>query len=90
MANSKQAKKRVRQQATARLHNTSYRAMVRTAFKKVHKMVDDGVKDGLSDAFRLASKRLDLSVGKGHVHKNKAARLKSRLSTRVRDLLLAK
>ncbi|CAA0098160.1 30S ribosomal protein S20 [BD1-7 clade bacterium] len=84
MANSPQAKKRARQADKSRAHNASQRSMVRTYVKKVIAAID--AKDGQAaqDAFKAAAPVIDRMADKGIIHKNKAARLKSRLNKRVK------
>ena len=86
MANSKSAWKRVRQNQTHRLHNMALRSMMRTAVKKVLKLVMQGDKSKAQEAFKEAEKVLDRFANKGLLHKNKAARNKSRLSAKVKAM----
>lgn len=86
MANTAQAKKRVRQAEKHRRHNASMRSMVRTYIKKVHAAVDTGDKKVAEEAFRLAVPVIDRMANSGLIHKNKAARHKSRLSTHVKKM----
>ncbi len=86
MANSAQAKKRIRQAEKARARNASQRSSMRTAVKKVLKAV--AAKDGETAAstFRYATTLLDRAARKGLIHKNKAARLKSRISAKIKAI----
>jgi len=84
MANSPQAKKRARQAENNRLRNTSQRSKLRTFVKKVLVAIKAGDKTEAITAFRTAESLLDSSVNKGIIHKNKAARGKSRLNAKVR------
>ncbi len=59
--------------------NTFVSSSMKTAIKKFEKEVKAGNKEGASEAFNIALQRIDKAVGSGLVHKNKAARLKSRL-----------
>ncbi len=86
MANSPQTKKRARQNDKVRLHNRSYRSSVRTGIKALLKMIQAEDKDGANAAYKAAVSAIDKSTGKGLMHKNRAARLKSRLNARVRGL----
>ena len=86
MANSKSAWKRVRQNQTHRLHNMALRSMMRTAVKKVLKLVVQGDKPKAQEALKDAEKVLDRFANKGLLHKNKAARNKSRLSAKVKAM----
>ena len=90
MANSKSAWKRVRQNETRRLHNMGLRSSMRTAVKKVLKCVMQGDQAKAKEAFLGAEKVLDRFANKGLIHKNKAARHKSRLSAKVKAMAGAK
>ena len=83
MANTAQSKKRARQAETHRQRNTSYRAMFRTVLKKVFAAISAGNKDEATTAYKAAVSVIDKTSNKGLIHKNKAARYKSRLNTRV-------
>lgn len=86
MANIKQAKKRARQSEQRRLRNKSQRSYMRTAIKNTLVAVASGDKAKAQEAFRAAAPVIDSSVTKGLIHKNKAARHKSRLSQRINSL----
>ncbi len=86
MANSAQARKRARQAAVRRVHNASARSTMRSAMKKVIKAVASGDKDAAQAAYKAAVPVIDSSCGKGYLHKNTAARYKSRLNARVRGM----
>ena len=86
MANSAQAKKRARQAEKRRINNTSQRSAMRTAVKKVINAIEAGDKAVAESAFKSAVPMIDSSAGKGLVHKNAAARQKSRLNTRIRAM----
>lgn len=86
MANSPQAKKRARQAEKRRIHNASLRSKVRTSIKKTYKAIESGDKDGASQALKDAIPVIDSMVNKGIIHKNKAARHKSRLNAQVRAM----
>lgn len=88
MANSPQAKKRARQAETNRQRNASHRSKLRTFVKKVLVAIKEGDKEGAKAAFQVAQSVLDSSVTKGVIHKNKAARGKSRLNAKVKALVL--
>jgi small subunit ribosomal protein S20 len=89
MANSAQARKRARQAAKANSHNSALRSKFRTAIKAVRKAVDAGDKDKAAELFKLATKTIDTIADKKIVHKNKAARNKSRLAAAVKGLQAA-
>ena len=86
MANTKQSAKRARQGEKRRQHNVALRSRMRTAIKSVLKAVDDGKADEAATLFKATVPHIDTMVNKGLVHKNKAARTKSRLNTRIRAL----
>ncbi|MEO0442555.1 MAG: 30S ribosomal protein S20 [Pseudomonadota bacterium] len=86
MANSPQAKKRAIQNEKARKHNASLRSMVRTYIKKVVAAIDAGDKQAATAAFANAVPTIDSVVNKGIMHKNKAARHKSRLNSQIKAL----
>ena len=86
MANSAQARKRARQAENRRRRNAGQRSALRTHIKNVVKAVAAGDADAAQSAYRKAVPVIDKSVGKGLIHKNKAARHKSRLGQHVRAL----
>ncbi|MEE9302798.1 MAG: 30S ribosomal protein S20 [Thiotrichaceae bacterium] len=86
MPNIKQAKKRVRQSETSRMLNKHHRSAMRTAVKKVDTAIAEGNKDAATEAFKEATSALDCMVSKGVLHKNNAARKKSRLNGHIRAL----
>lgn len=86
MANSAGSKKRARQAEKRRQHNASQRSMTRTALKKVVAAVAAGDKEKAQAHYAPAASALDKAVGKGLIHKNKAARHKSRLSAQIKAL----
>ena len=86
MANIKSAKKRARQSEQRRLRNISARSMVRTALKKVVKAIEAKDKAGAEAAYKAAEPVLDRYASRGLIHKNKAARHKSRLNAKIREL----
>ncbi|CAN0623114.1 30S ribosomal protein S20 [Burkholderia sp. lig30] len=89
MANSAQARKRARQAAKANSHNSALRSKFRTAIKAVRKAVDAGDKEKAAELFKIATKTIDTIADKKIVHKNKAARNKSRLAAAVKGLQAA-
>lgn len=86
MANSKQAKKRARQNITRNARNSSRRSEMRTYVKRVVKAIVEGNKEVAVNEFKLASSMLDKLANKGLIHKNAAARKKSRLNRRIKLL----
>ena len=86
MANSKQAAKRARQNQKRRLHNMALRSKVRTYIKKVHAAIEAGDKAAAEGAMKEAQPIIDSMVNTGILHKNKAARHKSRLTRDISAL----
>lgn len=86
MANTKQAKKRVRQAEKHRRHNASMRSMLRTYIKKVVSSIATGDQQAALASLKEATPVIDSMVNKGIIHKNKAARHKSRLTSHIKKL----
>ena len=87
MANSAQARKRARQAEVRRQRNAGQRSMLRTYIKNVVKAVAAGDSEAAQTAYRSAVPVIDKAVGKGLIHKNKAARHKSRLAQHLQRML---
>lgn len=86
MANIKSAKKRAIQAEKRRQHNASRRSMTRTCLKKVIAAIEAGNKEEAQTAYTAAAPLLDRMATKGLIHKNKAARHKSRLNAQIKAL----
>ena len=86
MANSPQARKRARQAVRRRAHNASLRSRMRTSVKRVVRALDAGDAEAAGAALKEAGPELDKAAAKGLIHKNKAARHKSRLNARLKTL----
>ncbi|NKB47333.1 MAG: 30S ribosomal protein S20 [Legionellales bacterium] len=86
MANIKSAKKRARQNIKRRAQNNSQRSMLRTYIKKVVKAIETQDPQQAVAAYQQAQPIIDKAINKGLIHKNKAARHKSRLSRRIAEL----
>ena len=86
MANSAQAKKRARQNEKRRQHNAGLRSMVRTYIKKVDAALESGDAALAQEAYNTSVPVIDRLADKGIIHKNKAARHKSRLNAQVKAL----
>ncbi len=86
MANIKSAKKRAIQSEKRRQHNASRRSMTRTSLKKVLSAIASGDKEAAQAAYTAAIPLLDRMATKGLIHKNKAARHKSRLAVQIKAL----
>jgi small subunit ribosomal protein S20 len=86
VANSLQARKRARQAEKRRSQNAARRSMMRTHLKKVVYAIEAGDKETASAAYKAAVPVLDNAVSKGLIHKNKAARHKSRLNAHIKAM----
>ncbi len=86
MANTAQAKKRARQGEKRRQRNASKRSEMRTYLKRVIKAIGEGNRDLATTEYRLASSMVDKLATKGLIHKNKAARHKSRLNAHLKKM----
>jgi small subunit ribosomal protein S20 len=86
LANSAQARKRARQSEKRRAQNASQRSMVRTYIKRVQAAITTGDHDVATQALAAAVPVIDRMADRGIMHKNKAARHKSRLNTAIKAL----
>jgi len=86
VANSPQARKRAKQNSVRRLRNHSQRSTVRTAIKKLDAAIEAGDQAKAKEAFQVSASMIDKATIKGLHHKNRAARLKSRLNKRVKEM----
>ena len=86
MPNIASARKRVRQSEIRRMHNRHLRSRLRTQVKNVLKAIEAGDHDAALAAYKAAVPVIDSIADKGIVHKNKAARHKSRLSAHIKAL----
>ena len=82
MANIKSQIKRNKQNEVRRLRNKAVRSELKTRVKRAVTLAEEGAETS-TDAARLAVKRLDKAAAKGVIHKNAAARRKSRLMKRI-------
>lgn len=85
MANIKSQIKRNRQNEKARLRNKAVRSELKTRVKAAVTTAEAGAENS-AEALRLAIKRIDKAAAKGVIHKNAAARKKSRLVKRITSL----
>jgi small subunit ribosomal protein S20 len=85
MPNHKSSEKRVRQSEKRRLNNRSHRSKVRTFIKKFRAALDSGKVEDIQSALPETISVIDKSVQKGVLHKNAAARYKSRLTMHAND-----
>jgi len=86
LANIKSAKKRALQSEKRRQHNASRRSMTRTSLKKILVAIASGDKAAAQTAYSAAVPLIDRMATKGLIHKNKAARHKSRLAAQIKAL----
>jgi small subunit ribosomal protein S20 len=86
VANSAQARKRARQSEKRRQHNVALRSRMRTFVKKIQVAIEGGDKAAATAAFQEAQPVVDGMVNKGLIHKNKAARSKSRINSAIKAL----
>jgi small subunit ribosomal protein S20 len=86
LPNIKSAKKRARQSEKRRMRNKHQRSRMRTAVKSVVSAIEAGEKEAAQTALKNAVPLLDRAASKGLIHKNKAARHKSRLVGRIASM----
>ncbi|MGQ0522201.1 MAG: 30S ribosomal protein S20 [Betaproteobacteria bacterium] len=86
MANIASARKRARQSEKQRQHNASLRSELRSAVKDVKKAIEAGDKAAAGSVLQRASSVIDSIADKNIIHKNKAARHKSRLAAAIRAM----
>jgi small subunit ribosomal protein S20 len=86
MANHKSAEKRVRQNAKRKEINRSNRSKLRTSIKKLRTAVAGNDKAASAELLLPTVSLIDKAVNKGIIHRNTAARYKSRLTKHVNDL----
>ena len=86
MANTPQAKKRIRRNATRETINHSRVSRIRTFIKAVESAIAAGKKKDAADALKMAQPEMARGVARGVIHKNTASRKFSRLSKRVASL----
>ena len=86
MANSKQAAKRAKQSTKQRAANAGLRTQLRSSIKKVQKAIASGDAKAAEAALRAEQSTIDAIADKRIIHKNKAARHKSRLAQQVKAL----
>jgi len=90
MANIKSAKKRVLIAERNRVKNVAFKTSIKTAVKKVLELAVSEDKEALNSAISKAYQLCDKAVSKGVLHKNTAARKKSRLVLAVKRIQAAK
>jgi len=78
MANIKQQKKRVETASRQRLENLRYRSTIKTLSKRLERAAEDGDADLVASEHRELVRTIDRAVSRGALHRNTAARKKSR------------
>ncbi|MBV4397586.1 30S ribosomal protein S20 [Advenella sp. RU8] len=86
MANTAQARKRARQSVARNKHNSSLRSLLRTNIKHVRKAIEAGDQAKANEIFVKATSVIDRVADKNIIHKNKAARQKSRLAAAIKAI----
>jgi small subunit ribosomal protein S20 len=86
VANTKSAEKAARQAEKHRAHNVTLRSRMRSAIRGVADAITSGKKDEAQKSYATAVPIIDSMVNKQIVHRNKAARHKSRLAARIRGM----
>jgi len=87
VANTKSAKKRIKVAEKRRLRNKSYKTAMKTKIKKFEKALETGNAGEIKAKFLEASKFIDKVASKGIIHKNAAARKKSKLHKKLNKIL---
>ncbi|HVF37531.1 MAG TPA: 30S ribosomal protein S20 [Sphingomicrobium sp.] len=86
MANTPQAKKRIRRNATRAAINGARVSRIRTYIKAVESALEAGKKDAAAEALKQAQPEMARGVARGVIHRNTASRKFSRLTKRVAAL----
>ena len=86
MPNTTSAKKRLKQNIARNERNRSTKRAIRTEYKKVLAAVSAGNAEQAETELRTVTKKLDQAAAKNIIHRNAAARVKSRLSAKVKKL----
>ena len=86
MPNSNSAKKRLRQNVKRRAHNRTIKSAMRNQIRKLRVAMEASDKEQIDTEFRLVGKKIDQAASKNIIHKNTAARLKSRMARRINQL----
>jgi len=86
VAHSLQAKKRAKQNAKSRTTNRARKSQVKTQIKHLEAALDKGDVEAASEQLRLVTKKLDKTASTSTMHKNTAARKKSRLARKLNSL----
>ncbi|HKE44542.1 MAG TPA: 30S ribosomal protein S20 [Steroidobacteraceae bacterium] len=86
MANTKSAEKAAHQAIKRRANNVAARSKLRTAIRDVTQAISTGNKSDAEEQYKAAVPVIDSMVNKNQIHRNKAARHKSRLVQRIRSM----
>ena len=86
MANTKSAEKAAHQALKRRANNVAARSKLRTAIRDVTQAIASGDKANAEEQYKSAVPVIDSMVNKDQIHRNKAARHKSRLAQRIRSM----
>ncbi|MEM9365319.1 MAG: 30S ribosomal protein S20 [Planctomycetota bacterium] len=84
MPNTASAKKRLRQNEKLRLHNRGIKSAMRSQIRSVREAVKAGDFEKAREGFRVASRHLDRAAARNVIHRNSAARTKSRLNALIK------
>ena len=84
MPNTASAKKRLRQNDKRRVHNRAAKSVMRSQIRRVREAVQAGDNDKAQSEFKVAQKKIDQAASKNLIHRNAAARTKSRLSKLIK------
>jgi small subunit ribosomal protein S20 len=84
MPNTANAKKALRKSFKRRDRNRMKRSALRTYLKRVREAIEAGDQEKATEAFRFVTKKLDQAASQNLIHKNAAARTKSRLSAAIK------
>ena len=84
MPNTSSAKKRLRQNEKLRLHNRGIKSAMRSQIRIVREAVKAGDFEKAREGFRVAARHLDRAAARNVIHRNAAARTKSRLNALIK------
>ena len=83
MPNTKTAWKNLRKSEKIRMRNQSIKSATKTEIKKFNKLIEEGMVEEARSYLPRVYKKVDMAASKGVFHKNKAARIKSRLTNKL-------
>ena len=83
MANSLSSKKRVRQNEKSKIINRARKSMVKTQIKHFQTALESGDQNQANEQYKLLTKQLDKVASTSTMHKNTAARIKSRMAKQL-------